>query len=104
MEYFLSLLVIFALVLISKWTYQLDKHYEWFNSLKPGDNILVTIFGNDCECQKEAMVIAEPIGKYVETQMSTDEKLKCSSCHKANDSCFYQATLFHRNTVSKLPE
>lgn len=100
----LTLLLLIGFYFIIKWTYELDKHYKWFNSLKPGDTILVTIFGNDCDCQKEAMVIEEPVGKYIEAQMSTEQTDKCIFCHKANDSCLYQATLFHRNTVNKLPE
>jgi hypothetical protein len=105
MQFILVILLLIGFSFIIKWTYELDKHYKWFNLLKPGDTILVTIFSENCDCKKEAMVIEEPVGKYVEAQLSTDEKSKCKSCDKANDSCFYDnITSFHRNTINKLPE
>jgi hypothetical protein len=104
MIYILAALILVAFFFIFKWTSELDKHYKWFNSLKPGDLILVMIFSESCECYKEAMVIEEPVGKFVEARMSTDETEKCILCHKANDTCLYQVTQFHRNTVKQQNE
>lgn len=104
MLYFLLFFIIIGFIFIIKWTYDLDNHYKWFNSLKPGDMILVEIFSNDCECFIEAMVVSEPFGKYIEAEISTDKKKGCQHCHKANNSCLYDVNVFHRNIVNKLPQ
>jgi hypothetical protein len=104
LEIFFIVIICGAFALIYKWVYELDLHFEWFNSLKPGDMIKVDLYSNDCECTVEAMVVAEPKGKYIEAEISTDNKEKCSHCHKANNTCLYDVNLFHRSIVNKLPE
>jgi len=104
MEIVLMIFVLIGFFFIFKWTWDLDNHYKWFNSLKPGDMIKVEIFSNECECNVEAMVVAEPKGKYIEAEISTDMKKKCEHCHKANNTCLYDLNVFHRSIVNKLPE
>lgn len=104
MEIILIIVLLVAFGFIFKWTHDADKHYNWFHSLKPGDMIKVEIFSNNCECFVEAMVVAEPVGKYIEAEISTDMKKECENCHKANNTCRYDVNLFHRSSVNKLPE
>jgi hypothetical protein len=101
-EVILCIVVLLGFALIFKHAYDLDKRYQWFRSLKPGDMIQVEIFSDNCECYTEAMVISEPVNKYVEAQLSTDVKNECKRCRKANSSCHYEVTLFHRSSVSKI--
>lgn len=100
----LVVLVLIGFFFIFKWAYELDKSYKWFNSLKPGDMIMVEIFSNYCECFVEEMVTNEPNGKYIEAELSTDMKKECENCRKANNTCLYNVNLFHRSLVNKLPE
>ena len=102
MLYILLFIVIVEFIFIFKWTNDLDKHYKWFNSLKPGDMIQVEIFSKECKCFTEAIVVSEPDSKYVEAEISN--KKKCQDCHKANNSCECNVNLFHRSTINKLPK
>jgi len=102
----ISILSLLCLAYIFWSAYKKDKHYKWFNNLKPGDKVLVTIYSDNCECQKESMIVSEPFNKYVEAYLSTDIKRTCRYCYKTNGmknrSCKYDITLFHRNSVNKL--
>jgi hypothetical protein len=104
MEIILIPLLILGFVFIFKWALDIDNHYKWVHSLKPGDMVQVEIFSNHCECNVEAMVVSEPQGKYIEAEISTDMKKECENCHKANDTCLYNVNVFHRSLVNKLPE
>lgn len=76
-ETILVIVILILFALMFRIVNKMDSHYKWFNNLKPGDMILVTIYSNSCECHKEAMVISEPKRKYVEAQMSTDVIRTC---------------------------
>lgn len=104
MEIVLVILLLVGFFFIFKWTWDIDKHYNWFNSLKPGDMIQIEIFSNNCDCFVEAMIVSEPVGKYIEAEISTDMKKQCEHCKKSNENCLYNVNIFHRNLVNKLPE
>jgi hypothetical protein len=79
-----------------------DKHDNWFKSLKPGDIVLADISSEKCDCRKEAMITSDPFNKYIEAQLSTDTKSICKLCPKANITCEYNTTLFHRSSINKI--
>lgn len=68
---------------------QLDRKINWFNSLKPGDNILVEIFSEDCECFVQALVITPAIGKTIIAKVIVDN-YSCDQCN----TCWKHVTMF----------
>lgn len=96
---------------------------KWFMNLKPGDEILVKIFSEDCDCYKKAIVVKSPSKKIstdkynnpycedsssyrevstylVEVKFDQETINKCKKCAEEHDNnCWYNVTKFSRYDV-----
>jgi preprotein translocase subunit YajC len=107
------LLILLALgfIIIYKLAYDADKHLKWFNSLKPGDKVLVQIYSKYCQCAREAVVIKCSMdngGKHIEANLLPDVTQRCELCSKVNSidgedsTCWYNVTSFSKGNVAPI--
>ena len=111
MEYILSLLALIILGFIFKIVYQSDKHYRWFNNLKPGDRVSVRVFSINCDCISKATITSKPFGKCIKAKLDKNDYLDCETCaeingvdDKKNSTCWYHITTFNKGNIAKLKE
>jgi hypothetical protein len=103
-------IIVAAIVIYSfKLVNDLDKHYNWFNSLKIGDRVKVRIFSVNCDCEAKATITSEPKVKHIQAELDKEDFNRCKSCalingtiNNGNETCWYNATVFHRGNVTKL--
>jgi len=107
------ILYVILLLLISSYillVYKKSKKVKWFNSLKPDDKILVTIYSKNCDCKVIATVSNKPNGKYLSAVLDDDSHKNCEQCSLINgkidssdeNTCWYKVTSFHINNVNKI--
>jgi len=107
----ITLWIIISLLIIicGKIVYDSQKKYNWFKNLKLNDKILVDIFSENCNCKKESIVTAKPIGKFVKCEMLPETLINCEKCANLNSlndknelTCWYKITIFNKNNIYKI--
>ena len=108
-EIILYVILAIGFLIIAKIAYDQDKQFKWFHSLKEGDRILVRIYSEYCECAREATVVGEPHGKYLEAKIDDDAMIKCKECAEINSknnkgqlTCWNQITHFDLHNCSEI--
>lgn len=104
----LYILLAIGFITIGILAYQSDKQRNWFNSLKPGDQVYVLIYSKYCECARAATVTVASDGKYIQCTMSEQVSNDCKACaavngkdSKGNNTCWNHVTYFTRKEVTK---
>lgn len=107
-EIFLLGLITISIVILIEIVYNSQKKYKWFKNLKPGDEIIVTIFSENCECERPS-IVKEQLGNNVKAEMLTDTITNCENCAKINSkneknepTCWYKVTVFNKKDVYKI--
>lgn len=94
---FIFLSMIGFIIILFGINYKSKKYRKWLWNLKPGDNILVYIYSNYCECTREATVITGFNGEHIEAKIKPDCS-KCAELMSKNDkgkiTCWYEVTKF----------
>jgi hypothetical protein len=96
---------------IFKLAYDQNAHFKWFHSLKEGDRILVRIYSENCECAREATVVSEPHGKFLEAKIDDNILSRCKECAELNSknnkgqlTCWNQMILFDLHNCTKIKD
>jgi len=107
----LYILLALGFITIGILAYQSDKHLKWFNSLQPGDQVLVRIYSKYCECARVATVTVASDGKYIQCTMSEQVSKDCKDCaaingrdSKGNNTCWHHVTYYKRKDISKVTD
>lgn len=100
----LGFIIFGSLAFLFKIVYDSHRKEKWFNSLKPGDNIVVWIYSEYCECIRDAVVTKPSDGKYIEAQIIDIEKCKnCAEFNSKNkegkETCWYNVSKFSKKDV-----
>jgi len=98
------LIIIAAFAMMFRIVLDAHKKEKWFNSLKPGDNIVVWIYSEYCECMRDAVITKSSNGKFIEAEIIDIEKCKtCSEFHSKDKSgketCWYNVQSFTKKDV-----
>lgn len=100
----LILLIIFLLNYIIR---EFNKNKK-FKIIKPGDKVLVTIYSEYCECERESNVIEKYENK-IKARISEEVNKKCLQCsnfkainEEGKNTCNYFVTEFSKFDVKKL--
>lgn len=103
----LYIIILLLGLLLFKVVYDSQKKHNWFNKLKPNEKIIVKIFSENCG-YKEAFVIKESDGKFIEAKLSNEAIEKCTNCAELNSknkkgqiTCWYKVTMFPKEYVDK---
>ena len=99
-----SIIVLFFIMLFYH-AFKHDMYVKWFKSLKPGDEVSVTIYSENCNCSRNATVTRSvDEDNLIEAKMDEQTLSKCKNCAitKGEDTCWHQVTMFAKEDVDKI--
>lgn len=83
------------------------KRKLWLNNLKVGDDVNVTIYSKNCECQRKAKVTK--IDNNITAKINKEIYDKCKKCSEkigtdenGYNTCLYYVEEFKKNDVNKI--
>lgn len=103
MIYTLIIITLCIYVIFIIFRYYRKQKLEWFLSRKVGDKIIVKIYSSECECEREATVIKEPVDKFILVNMDESTTHVCEECSKIRGvNCWYYIDKYYIDNVKKI--
>lgn len=110
MEILLGSIIVLFFIMLFYYAFKHDMHVKWFKSLKPSDEVSVTIYSEYCNCSRNATVTKSiDEDNLIEAKMDEQTLAKCKNCanfksinDKGEITCWYQVTKFTKEDVYKI--